>query len=111
MNATVEVPPSSAEQVSSRYCTCDCERASVPMLKLKVSTNSATIQRMVLSRSSVVAMMRGVSCALAIWIATSSELKAKTMKETVDATSPCSVDTTVPISSFHAHCHCSQSSM
>ncbi len=35
------------------------------------------------SRSSVVAMMRGVSCPLAIWIATSSDPNVKTTNESV----------------------------
>ena len=38
---------------------------------------------MTLSRSSVVAMMRGVYCPLATWIATSSEPKVKTTNDSV----------------------------
>jgi hypothetical protein len=87
-----------------------CARASVPTLKASVSTNNAMMSRMVLSRSSVVAMMRGVSWALAIWIATSSELKANTMKATVAETTLSSVVSTVATSSFHDQVHCSRSS-
>ena len=41
---------------------------------------------MTLSRSSVVAMIRGVYCPLAIWIATSSEPKVKIMSDSVSVT-------------------------
>ena len=40
-----------------------------------------TVNRIPLSRSSVVAMIRGVYCPPATWIATSSEPKVNTRKE------------------------------
>lgn len=59
---------------------------------MTVSRNSATMLRTVLSRSRIVAMIRGVIWALATWIATSSELKAKTMN---DSTAPTKTWSTV----------------
>jgi hypothetical protein len=66
---------------------------------------------MVLSRSSAVAMMRGVSWALAIWTATRSELKVKTMKDSIAATNICKTFCTTSTLSCHVHCHCSRSSI
>ena len=43
--------------------------------------HAAMAKRMTLSRSNVVAMMRGVYCPPATWMATSSEPKVNTMKE------------------------------
>ncbi len=48
-----------------------------------VKMNRPTVKRMTLLRSSVVAMIRGVSCPLATWIATRSDPKVKTMNEIV----------------------------
>ncbi len=45
-----------------------------------------TVYLITRSRSSVVAMMRGVSCPLAIWIATSSEPKVNTTNVSVSVT-------------------------
>ncbi len=56
-------------------------------------------------------MMRGVSCALAIWTATRSELKVKTIKDSIAATSICSRFCTAATSMCQAHCHCSRSSI
>ena len=55
-------------------------RLITPMAKRSVKINNPTVKRMTLSRSSVVAMIRGVSCPLAICMATSREPKVKTMK-------------------------------
>ena len=46
-----------------------------------VKTKTPTTVRMALSRNSVVAMMRGVYCPPATWIATSSEPKVKTRND------------------------------
>ncbi len=46
-----------------------------------VKTNSPTLTRTTLSRSSVVAITRGVSWPPAIWMATSSEPKVKTRND------------------------------
>ena len=51
--------------------------------KTSVNTNSPTLPRTTLSRSSVVAMMRGVSWPPAIWIATSSEPNVNTTNDSV----------------------------
>jgi hypothetical protein len=56
-------------------------------------------------------MMRGVSCALAIWTATKSEPKVKTMKLSVAAMNISSMFWTTAASSCHAHCHCSRASI
>jgi hypothetical protein len=53
-------------------------------------------------------MMRGVSWALAIWIATKSELNAKTMNEMVAATKPSREEWTVATSRCHSHVQPSQ---
>ena len=46
-----------------------------------VKTKQPTVNRITLSRSSVVAMIRGVYCPPATWIATSSEPNVKTRNE------------------------------
>ena len=56
-------------------------RATVPRAKSSVKTNNPTVRRMTLLRSNVVAIIRGVSCPLATWIATSNEPKVNTIKE------------------------------
>ena len=46
-----------------------------------MKTKQPTVNRITLSRSSVVAMIRGVYCPPATWIATSSEPNVKTRNE------------------------------
>ena len=48
--------------------------------------NKPTVNRIALSRSNVAAMIRGVSCPLATWIATSREPKVKTVNVSVSVT-------------------------
>ena len=51
-------------------------------------------------------MIRGVNWALAICTATSSELKVKTMKDSIAATNNCSTFWTASMSSCHAPLPC-----
>ena len=51
------------------------------MVNNKVKTKYPTVKRILLSRKSVVAMIRGVYCPPATWMATSRELKVNTIKE------------------------------
>ena len=62
------------------------------MAKTRVKTKQPTVNRMTLSRSSVVAMIRGVYCPPATWIATSSEPNVKTRKERFNVTTVSSMD-------------------
>ena len=87
-----------------------CDLANVPRSKLKLRMNSATIRRMVLSRSKVVEMMRGVSWALATWMATSSELNANTRNDSVAPNNPCRTFCTTATSMVHAQVQLNRSS-
>ena len=60
-----EVIPRIAAIHMTRRGTVDSMRATVPRANSSVKTNSPTVIRMTLSRSNVVAMIRGVSCPLA----------------------------------------------
>jgi hypothetical protein len=64
-------------------------RETAPMAKSIVNTKSPTVPRMTLSRNSVVAMIRGLSCPLATWIATSIDPKVKTRNESVSVMMVC----------------------
>ena len=57
-----------------------------------VKTKQPTVNRITLSRSSVVAMIRGVYCPPATWIATSSEPNVKTRNERLIVTTVSSRD-------------------
>jgi hypothetical protein len=54
-----------------------------PTAQNNVKANRPTANRITLLRSSVVAMIRGVSCPPATWMATSSEPKVNTRNEIV----------------------------
>ncbi len=56
-----------------------CTMVRLPQISENI--NNPTIQRMTLSRSSVVAMMRGVYWPPAIWMATSSEPNVNTRND------------------------------
>src|SRR4051812_32389569 len=101
---------SKSATVNKRYGTSAWARASTPRLNASVRTNSAMIDRIVLSRSKVVAMILGVSCALAIWIATRNELDVNTMNESIAATKPCKTFWTTPTSITHDQLQSSWSS-
>ncbi len=66
---------------TSSCLTVSSIRVSTRTAKARVKRKMPTIVRMTLSRSRVVAMMRGVYWPPATWIATSSEPKVKTMNE------------------------------
>ena len=59
------------------------ERLSAMIAKTSVDTNSPTLPRTTASRSSVVAMTRGVSWNPATWIATSRDPKVNTTNDSV----------------------------
>ena len=80
-NTITEKMPSMPATSRSSCFTVSSIRVSTRTAKARVNTNMPTIARMTLSRSSVVAMMRGVYWPPATWIATSSEPKVKTMNE------------------------------
>ena len=75
----MEATPSPHEIAIAGWVTELSRRAPVPTENSIVKVNKPTVKRMTLFRSSVVAMIRGVSCPLATWIATINELKVKTM--------------------------------
>lgn len=67
--------------VVTSFGTVVPSRLSPATASSSVNTNRPTLNRTSASRSSVVAITRGVSWPPAIWIATSSEPKVKTRKD------------------------------
>ena len=57
--------------------------ANTPAAKSRVKVKRPTVKRMELSRSNVVAMILGVNCPPATWMATRREPKVKTMNVSV----------------------------
>ena len=74
----------------SSCLTVSSVRVSARTAKARVKRKTPTITRMTLSRSRVVAMMRGVYWPPATWIATSSEPNVKTMNERLSVMKVCS---------------------
>ena len=79
MHATPRIPVRNTP-TSSTAAPC---RLSPVTAKTSVKTDRPTLYRTTLSRSSVVAMIRGVSCPPATWIATSSEPNVNTRNDSV----------------------------
>ena len=75
--------PSVAVMSATSSWTRPSSRSRAITEKISANTNNPTLYRTTLSRSSVVAMMRGVSCPPAICTATSSEPKVKTRNDSV----------------------------
>ena len=77
------------------------------MANTSVNTNRPTLPRTTLSRSSVVAMMRGVSWTPATWIATSSDPNVNTTNESVSVIvvwySACAPETDSPDKRHFSH--------
>ena len=81
------VMPSSAATSVTSCGTTSTVRLSALTANSSVNMFRPTVYLITRSRSSVVAMMRGVSWPLAIWIATSSEPNVKTTNESVSVMS------------------------
>jgi hypothetical protein len=85
----MERRPRTAVVHVTRRGTVSSIRATVPMANNRVMRNRPTVNRMTLSRNKVVAMIRGVSWPLAIWMATISEPNVKTINESVSVMIVC----------------------
>ena len=75
--------PSTAATNETISCTFLSRRSSAITAKTSVKTKRPTLYLTTLSRKSVVAMIRGVNCPPAIWIATNSEPNVKTRNDSV----------------------------
>jgi len=78
--------PTTPTRIVIRRCACVSARWSAISAMISVKTNKPTLKRTTLSRRSAVAMIRGVSWALATWIATSSDPNVNTRNESASVT-------------------------
>ena len=80
----IETKPKKAAIQSVRLGSGASTLLAAPIAKSSVKMNNPAVFRIVLSRSSMVAIIRGVSCPLATWIATSIDPNVKTTKASVN---------------------------